>query len=144
MDGSSDRSNSKQTFFNFPALPPFFIYLSEQIWNQMTLNFKGFECSLSFTFWERIGQFNIFSFSPACECCWRFGHRFSHFSPTYVVVFGRTGSSWKTWQNRTLADNETKMLVGWDAINNPFASQRPALSPHKIVGAPNASLHIRK
>ena len=45
------------------SVPPFFIYLSEQIWKQMALNFKGFECSLSFTFWELIVRFYIFSLS---------------------------------------------------------------------------------
>ena len=56
---SSDRSNWRQTFLNFPASPPFFIYLAEQIWKQMTFNFKGFECSLSFTFWGRFAKFHI-------------------------------------------------------------------------------------
>ena len=99
----SDRSNWKQTFFNFSTFPSFFfsshlIYLSEQISKQMTLNFKGFECSnLSFTFWGRIVQF----FSASFQCAnvvWVLGRSFltlrSHLCCCFWQWF-----PWKTRQN---------------------------------------------
>ena len=52
------------------------------------------------------------------------GHRFSHFSATYVVVFG--SGSWKTRQNSwRLIMRPGCWMVGWEAINNPFAIQWP-------------------
>ena len=68
LDWALTESTESKHFSNFPPSFSSFllIYLWEQISKQMTLNFKGFECSnLSFTFYFRL-------LSTVCKCCFEF------------------------------------------------------------------------